>query len=479
MNQIRNPVRNLFRYALTAGLGLMLAGRVTAQTFTTLYSFTGGSDGANPYSELVLSSNVLYGTTYRGGNLSFGRGVIFKINTDGTGFTNLHSFASSDGANPYAGLTLSGATLYGTTFFGGNSGWGTLFAINTDGTGFTNLYNFTAPSLNDDSYYTNSDGIHPQADLILSGHTLYGTATGGGSSGNGTIFAVNTDGTGFTNLHSFSATSIYYPTNNDGASPYAGLVLSDNTLYGTTAVFGGSGGGTVFALTADGTSFTNLHTFVSSDGANPYGGLILSDNTLYGTTAHGGSSSNGTLFRINIGGTGFANLHSFTALTNHTNSDGGMPEAGLILSGSSLYGTANSGSLGHGVVFAVNTDGSGFTILHSFAGSDGAGPTGSLILSGKTLYGTTVTGGSFGQGTVFSMSLVPHLTITPSETNVILTWPTNVAGFDCSGFSLQFATNLGAPAAWTTNSITAVIVNGQYTVTNPIAGVRTFYRLIQ
>ena len=79
---------------------------------------------------------------------------------------------------------------------------------------------------------TNSDGANPYAGLILSGNTLYGTACGGGSSGNGTVFAVNTDGTGFTNLHSF--THLVLPgTNSDGANPYAGLILSGNTLYGT------------------------------------------------------------------------------------------------------------------------------------------------------------------------------------------------------------------------------------------------------
>ena len=87
---------------------------------------------------------------------------------------------------------------------GGSSGNGTVFAVNTDGTGFTNLHSFTAKS---GLASTNSDGAYPSAGLILSGNTLYGTANGGGSSGNGTVFAVNTDGTGFTNLHSFTASS--------------------------------------------------------------------------------------------------------------------------------------------------------------------------------------------------------------------------------------------------------------------------------
>src|SRR6266481_773500 len=82
---------------------------------------------------------------------------------------------------------------------------GTVFAVNTDGTGFTNLYGFTASSINPSGVYTNHDGAGLSAGLTLSGKTLYGTATYGGSSGRGTVFRVNTDGTGFTNLHSFAA----------------------------------------------------------------------------------------------------------------------------------------------------------------------------------------------------------------------------------------------------------------------------------
>src|ERR1700690_2001377 len=80
---------------------------VTAQTFTTLYNFTGGSDGNRPSSGLILSGNTLFGTTLWGGSPA--NGAIFAISTNGTGFTNLHSFAGSpgDGANPM-GLILSG-----------------------------------------------------------------------------------------------------------------------------------------------------------------------------------------------------------------------------------------------------------------------------------------------------------------------------------------------------------------------------------
>jgi uncharacterized repeat protein (TIGR03803 family) len=85
-----------------------------------------------------------------------------------------------------------GNFLYGTTKYGGTWGNGTGFAVNTNGTGFTNVYLFTGFS----------DGADPNGGLILSGNTLYGTAPYGGPWGGGTVFAVSTDGTGFTTLHS-------------------------------------------------------------------------------------------------------------------------------------------------------------------------------------------------------------------------------------------------------------------------------------
>ena len=206
--------------------------------------------------------------------------------------------------------------------------------------GFTNLYSFT----------NGTDGAGPAGVLFLSGHQLYGT-TSGGNSGGGSVFAVNINGTGFTNLHTFTANSGYPSyTNSDGDSPEAGLVLSGQTLYGTASQGGINGAGTVFAVNTNGMGFTNLYVFTAptnstnSDGANPRGGLILSGSTLYGTAYNGGLSS-GTIFALGTNGQGFTNLHSFTLanLSPYTNSDGAHPEAGLILSANTLYGTATGG----------------------------------------------------------------------------------------------------------------------------------------
>jgi uncharacterized repeat protein (TIGR03803 family) len=74
-----------------------------------------------------LSGNTLYGTTSNGGSAHFG--VLFAINTDGSGFTNLFNFSySTSGENPY-GLVLASNTLYGVTIHGGSSGAGTIFYL--------------------------------------------------------------------------------------------------------------------------------------------------------------------------------------------------------------------------------------------------------------------------------------------------------------------------------------------------------------
>jgi uncharacterized repeat protein (TIGR03803 family) len=196
------------------------------------------------------------------------------------------------------------------------------------------------------------------------------------------------------------------------------------------------------------------------------------------------AGDNGTVFRVNMDGTGFTNLHSFTptlSLYGGTNTDGAHPYAGLVLCGDRLYGTTEwGGSSGEGTIFSINTDGTGFATFHSFTAvnnntnTDGALPEAPLILSGDTLYGTTRNGGTAGLGTVFSIQLPPQLTITPAGANVILTWPTNF-----TGFTLQSTTKLGPPVVWTPVSPGPVIVNGQNTVTNPITGTQQFYRLSQ
>src|SRR5262249_2102410 len=138
---------------------------------------------------------------------------------------------------------------------------------------------------------------------------------------------------------------------------------------GTAMGGGSSGNGTVFKVNADGTDFAPLYNLVGTDGTGPQSKLVLSESTLYGTAYSGGSSGNGTVFAVNIDGTEFRTLHQFSATSGLTltNSDGALLQAGLVLGGNTLYGAAYKGGLyGRGALFAVNTDGSGFTILHTF-----------------------------------------------------------------------------------------------------------------
>jgi len=447
-------------------IGLLVTGRVNGQTFKVLHTFTSASgpnatnsDGANPTAGLVLAGNTLYGTAVYGG--SSGWGTVFGVQTNVTGFAMRYDFSGGeDGANPYAELVMSGDTLYGTTRNGGSSDAGTVFAVNTDGTGFTVLHGFPATDANG----KNSDGANPYAGLILSGNTLFGAANVGGTSGKGTLFAINANGSGFTTLHSFSGGS-------GGAYSSAGLILATNTLYGTDhdnlgrgTVFSvrtnGTGFTNYYAFTSGDLNGAGILT--NSDGANPHARLLLSGSTLYGTAGFGGSSGQGAVFAISTDGSGFTNLHSFGAgaydsFGRYTNIDGANPSAGLVLLSNTLYGTASrGGSAGNGTVFAINADGTGFTNLHSFTAtprypqpqtnSDGANPVAGLILSGTTLYGTTANGGAAGNGTVFSLSLEslsvpgPQLRIIPLESTAILTWSANPGGF-----ALQSAPNITGP----------------------------------
>ena len=472
---------------------MLAPSQVRAQAFAALHTFTSVSgpnatntDGANPAGSLILSGRTLYGTTTYGG--SSGWGAVFAVNTDGTGFWTPYNFTGGrDGGNPYSGVILWSNMLYGTASAGGSAGAGAVFAVNTDGTGFTNLHSFTALANDSFGFYTNSDGAYPYAGLMLSSNVLYGAANNGGASGRGTLFALGASGSSFTTLHSFSSGS-------GAAYASAGLVLLGNLLNGTD--YGNMGSGTVFAISTNGTGFTNQYVFSSGhlngngiltnrDGANPHAKLILSGNTLYGTAEYGGSAGNGVVFAVSPDGTNFRALHSFAAggynaSGLYTNSDGANPSAELILSGSTLYGTAYAGGAsGNGTVFAINTNGTAFTNLHSFTGtppyplaqtnSDGANPSGGLLLSGYTLYGTTAYGGSAGNGTIFSLSWAPRLTVSISGTNVMLLWPANAAGFDFTGFSLQ----------------SSPVVNGNYTniqgatspYSNPISSAKQFFRL--
>lgn len=213
----------------------------------------------------------------------FGLGVNFASGQIGL----LHSFSggATDGGQPLGTLTLSGGMLYGMANSGGSKGFGTIFQVATDGSSFTLLHNFTNGTADDRA---------PSGSLILSGSTFYGVTSGGGNNLWGVVFRMNLDGSGYTNLHSFANVT------SDGRSPFGSLLLAGSTLNGMTGFAGSRGNGTIFKINIDGTGFNLLHSFAGPpcDGSSPQGDLTIAGSTLYGTTYSGGSSYNGTVFSL-------------------------------------------------------------------------------------------------------------------------------------------------------------------------------------
>ncbi len=374
-------------------IALLLGATSAHAGYAVLRSFNEalGEAAIPTYSNVTLSGSTMYGMTRSGGTNY--NGAIFSMNTDGTGYSTLFSFNGASGYMPNGSLTLVGSTLYGMNNNDAVT-YGKLFSVNTSGTGFAVLHSFVQ-----------NDGRTPSGSLTLSGSTLYGMTQKGGINGQGAAFSMNADGTSFTALHSFANTT------SDGKSPYGDLTLAGSKLYGMTQGGGANGQGTVFSMSTDGTGFALLHSFANNatDAGNPFGNsLTLSGSKLYGMTQAGGDNPNGAVgaaFSMNLDGSDYAILHFFAGGTT----DGSSPYGNLTLSGSTLYGlTALGGANNLGTMFSMDADGSDFTLLHSFAGGgDGSGPMGSLTLAGSMLYGMTKGGGTTGNGTVFSYEIVP------------------------------------------------------------------------
>jgi uncharacterized repeat protein (TIGR03803 family) len=443
-----------------------------AQTLTVLHSFTNTPDGATPFAGLLLSGGTLYGTTQKGGPNS--AGSVYSVNTDGTAYQVLHNFTDEpDGAHPLAGLVLSGNTLYGATAQGGSNGFGSLFALNTNGDayGYSVLWSFN-PS---------SNGVLPNASLTLAGGNLFGVASGEGYGipGWGTVFSVNTNGGDFTALYSFSTPHGVPLTNTDGEQPQCALALSGGILYGTAYGGGSNGYGTIFSVQTNASNFTVLHTFVNSpDGAYPQAGLTLAGDMLYGTTSAGGTNGKGAVFSIATNGMSYAMLHSFA--TNGI--DGTNPYANLTLSGNILFGTTRGGgSAEHGTVFSMATNGAGYTVLYNFTNSpDGAAPQSALVAFGNALYGTTSDGGISVWGTVFSIALEPPAisSVNVAGRNLVL-GVTNVLG---RNYALLTSPNFELPLnQWTPIATNSSSTGENLTIiaTNAIIGSATaqFYIL--
>jgi uncharacterized repeat protein (TIGR03803 family) len=256
------------------------------------------------------------------------------------------------------------------------------------------------------SFAGTPDGANPFAGLVLAEGNLYGTTYAGGinSCGCGTVFKVSTKGKE-TVLYSFMGIPDGQ-SSGDGSEPDGRLVRdTQGNLYGTTQV-GGVGGGTAFMLDTAGKE-TVLYSFGegAGDGQNPYAGLVRDTNgNLYGTATVDPVHYSGTVFKVDKTGKETV-LHAFTGTSG--GGDGAYPYGGLVRDAQgNLYGTTvEGGAYGNGTVFKVDAAGKE-TVLYSFTEGEGDGenPYAGLVLAAGNLYGTTYYGGAYGQGTVFKVS---------------------------------------------------------------------------
>lgn len=378
------------------------AARAAAET--VVYSFCsqeGCADGYLPQASLIAIDGMLYGTTAEGAGGancgSVGCGTVFSLDPGTGAQTVIHSFCRQqncpDGAGPSAALINLNGKLFGTTVSGGAYKYfGTAFSLNRI-TGKLKVLH---------SFGTGADIGSPYASLIKFEGELYGTTGGGGG---GTVFAIDPKAR--------EETALFLDIGNSAAA----LIDVNRTLYGTTYDGGAYGLGSVFALDPGTGKETVVYSFCSQqncpDGLQPFAGLINSHGTLYGTTASGGASGYGTIFSIDLATGTETVLYSFCGQQGCT--DGASPRTSLIDVNGTLYGTTMSGGSNNtGTAFAFDLASGVENVIYSFCGqqncTDGKYPASSLFYSNGLLYGTTGSGGAGaycpyagGCGTVFAL----------------------------------------------------------------------------
>lgn len=438
-----------------------------------LYRFQpGGQDARTPSADLIEGRDgYLYGTTSQGGRL--GRGTVFRLQKDLTGYQLLHHFgeADQDGETPVAPLVQDASgTLYGTTAYrtGGATG-GTVYKLQPEGSGYQVLKRFTTRA---------TEGA-----LIVGGLTLtadgwlLGLTVEGGAFNGGTCFRLRPDGSSFSVLHAFGE-------DDDGTAPGDGLTpCADGFLYGILNSKGAFDGGAIFRIRPDGQGYQVLHHFgrTAEDGKLPVGGLLCrADGSLYGTCASGGQHGQGTIFRFRPGSADYAVLHHF----NPTNDAGLQPRSRLVewLDGR-LYGTTATDALsGLGTIFAINPDGTGFTTVHRFINifQDGYRPwAGLTAASDGALYGTVSLGGVGESGRLYRLSNDAWVRFTSIRTESAGR-QARLTGQGVAGarYRIERSDRVGPSAIWVEAAVVRADASGGWEWTTSIApgAAREFYR---
>jgi uncharacterized repeat protein (TIGR03803 family) len=359
--------------------------------YNKLLNFNGSTTGSFPYGSFVSDGSYLFGMTQRGGANDMG--ALFKINLDGNGFVKLMDFnGSTTGSYPNGSLYYDGEFLYGMTQRGGANDMGTLFKIKPNGSGYTKLLDFAGTT----------NGSNPVGTLISDGIFLFGTTIWGGTNDKGTVFKIKTDGNEYKKLLDFTGYT-------NGFEPRGALIYDGTYLYGMTTLGGinftslYSGDGTIFKIKTDGTGYVKLLDFTNAvNGQYPYGSLVSDGSYLYGMTNQGGINNKGTVFKISIDGSRYTKLLDFKGAPN-----GCVPNGSLIYVENFLYGmTWGCGINDYGTIFRIKTDGSDYTKLWDFKNViDGRNPYGTLFYDTNFFYGMTYSGGINNQGVIFKFGI--------------------------------------------------------------------------
>ena len=384
-------------------------------TLKTLIRFN-YQDGVDPQGGLIPdATGNLFGTTVKGGK--YGYGTVFEIPYTGGNYastpTILFSFNYKNGAYSHAGLIADAAgNLFGTTA-GGALYYGTVFEVAKTAGGYASTPT-TLVSFND------TNGSYPYAALIAdAAGNLFGTTYQGGTYGDGTVFEVAKTAGGYastpTTLISFDGKA--------GAQPNGSLIFdAAGNLFGTAVSGGETGDGTVFEIAKTGGGHAKepilLVSFNGTNGRDPTGSLIADAvGNLFGTTALGGANGYGTVFEITKTAGHYASTP--TTLVSFNGTNGQSPTGSLIADGAgNLFGMTYAGGAygygpygnGYGTVFEIAKTAGGYastptTVLNFTDSPDGANPLGGLIAdTAGNLFGTTTLGGANGGGTVFELS---------------------------------------------------------------------------
>ena len=225
----------------------------------------------------------------------------------------------------------------------------------------------------------------------------------------------------FSVIHTFSGP--------EGATPFAGLTLRADGLYGT-AFQGGvgySGNGTIYQILHVGPFWgTTPISLFSTGGANPAARALFGpDGRIYGTTATGGTYSAGVVFNLTPPLTICKTANCFwkenVLYEFQGGADGGRPFRGDLTwdAAGNIYGTTIDGGTGNGTVYELTHSGSSWieSVIYRFSsGSDGGSPWNGLVLvNDGDLIGTTQLGGSYGYGTIYELKYVPGVGWTESN----------------------------------------------------------------